>query len=173
VAIDSSARSAPALLVPYKETFANRAAISDWWGFLDRRQGRRVPFWLPTWEHDFEPITIHNGFSGSIDYDANGYASLIDGADGRKDLAIIYLQDGQVYSAGHQQYTRITAATDNGDGTETINCPLTFVYDEDRPGVKISFLRFCRLESDSIEIAWETTTAARTQTIFRELAAVP
>lgn len=173
VAIDSSARPSPALLVPYKETFTSRAEVSNWLGFLDRRQGRRVPFWMPTWEDDFTPLVIHNGFSGSIDYDANGYADMINVADGRKDLAIIYLQDGQVYSAGHQQCVRITAATNNGDGTETIDCPLNFVYDEDRPGVKLSFLRYCRLESDSVEIAWETTTAARTQTIFRELSAVP
>lgn len=173
VAIDSGARPNPHLIVPYKEIFVDRAALSDFWGFLDLRQGRRVPFWFPTWEDDFTPLTINNGFNGSIDYDANGYANWIDAANGRKDLAIIYLQDGQVYSAGHQQYVRITAATDNGDGTETIDCPLTFVYDEDKAGLKLSFLRYCRLESDSVEVAWETTTVARTRTAFRELLNVP
>lgn len=173
VAIDSGARPSPVLMIPYKEVFADRASVSNWLGFLDRRQGRRIPFWFPSWENDFEPLTINNGVNGSIVYDANGYAAMINAASGRKDLAIIYLQQGQVYAAGHQQYIRITAATDNGNGTETINCPLNFVYDEDKAKIKISFLRFCRMESDSIEIAWETTTVARTQTIFRELSNVP
>ena len=173
VAIDSGARPSPALIVPYKETFENRAQLSTWVGFLERRQGRRVPFWFPTWENDFQPVTIHNGVNGSIDYVSNGYADWINAANGRKDLAIIYLSNGQVYSAGHYQNVRITAATNNGNGTETINCPLNFVYDSDRPGLKLSFLRYCRLESDSIEIAWHTTTAATTRTAFRELLNVP
>lgn len=173
VAIDSGARPNPTLLVPYKETFENRAQLSTWLGFLERRQGRRIPFWFPTWENDFQPVTIHNGVNGSIDYVSNGYADWINAANGRKDLAIIYLSNGQVYSAGHYQNVRITAATNNGNGTETINCPLNFVYDSDRPGLKLSFLRYCRLESDSIEIAWHTTTASTTRTAFRELLNVP
>lgn len=173
VAIDSGARPNPALLVPYKETFENRAQFSTWLGFLNRRQGRRVPFWFPTWENDFQPVTIHNGFNGSIDYVSNGYADWINAANGRKDLAVIYLRDGQVYTSGHYQCVRITAAINNGNGTETINCPLNFVYDSEKSGVKLSFLRYCRLESDSIEIAWHTTTAATTRTAFRELLNVP
>lgn len=173
VAIDDGAQANPYLIVPYKETFENRAQISDWWGFLDRRQGRRVPFWLPTWERDFSPVTINNGALGSIIYDANGYADWIDAASGRKDLAIIYLDQGQVYAAGHHQRIRITDATNNGNGTETINCPLNFVYDEDKTKLIVSFLRFCRMESDSIELAWQTTTAATMKTSFRELMNVP
>jgi hypothetical protein len=173
VALDTGARDTPTLAIPYAQKFASRAQISEWWGFLDLRQGRRVPFWMPSWEKDFQPVTIHNGFSGSIDYTANGYADWIDGADGRKDIAIIYLQDGQVYTKGHWQTVRITAATNNMDGTETIDCPLTFVYDEDKALVRISFLRYCRLEADTVEIAWKTTCYAQTRVIMREGYSVP
>jgi len=173
VALDTGARDTPTLAIPYAQLFANRAQVSEWLGFLDRRQGRRAPFWVPSWEKDFQPVTIHNGFSGSIDYTANGYADWIDGADGRKDIAIIYLQDGQVYSKGHWQTVRITAATNNGDGTETINCPLTFVYDEDKAKVRISFLRYCRLDADTVEIAWKTSCIAQTKAVLREMYAVP
>ena len=173
VALDTGARSTPTLLIPYAQKFANRAQISEWWGFLDRRQGRRVPFWLPSWEKDFQPVTITNGVSGAIDYEANGYADWIDAASGRKDIAIIYLAQGQVYAQGHHQRVRITAATNNGDGTETINCPLNFVYEEDKNLIRVSFLRFCRMESDTVEIAWKNTCVAVTKQPFREMYSVP
>lgn len=173
VALDTGARSTPYVLVPYAQKFANRAQISEWLGFLELRQGRRVPFWMPSWEKDFQPVSIANGFNGSITYQANGYADWIDGASGRKDIAIIYLQDGQVYSAGHHQRVRITASTNNGDGTETIDCPLNFVYDEDKEKIRVSFLRYCRLETDTVELAWKTTCVAVTKQTFREMYSVP
>lgn len=173
VALDTGARSTPTLLIPYAQKFASRAQISEWWGFLDRRQGRRVPFWMPSWEKDFQPVTITNGVSGAIDYEANGYADWIDAANGRKDIAIIYLAQGQVYAQGHHQRVRITAATNNGDGTETINCPLNFVYEEDKNLIRVSFLRFCRMESDTVEIAWKNTCVAITKQPFREMYSVP
>lgn len=173
VALDTGARDTPTLAIPYAQKFANRAQISEWMGFLELRQGRRVPFWMPSWEKDFQPVTINNGVSGSIIYTANGYADWIDGADGRKDIAIIYLQQGQVYAAGHHQRIRITAATNNGNGTETINCPLNFVYDEDKAKVRICFLRYCRLESDAVEIAWKTSCIAFSRTTMREMFSVP
>jgi hypothetical protein len=173
VALDTGARSTPTLLIPYAQKFASRTQISEWWGFLDRRQGRRVPFWMPSWEKDFQPVTITNGVSGAIDYEANGYADWIDAASGRKDIAIIYLAQGQVYAQGHHQRVRITAATNNGDGTETINCPLNFVYEEDKNLIRVSFLRFCRMESDTVEIAWKNTCVAVTKQPFREIYSVP
>lgn len=173
VALDTGARPTPGVLVPYAQKFRNRAQISEWLGFLDRRQGRRVPFWMPSWERDFYPVTINNGFSGSIVYTTNGYADWIDGASGRKDIGIRYLQQGQVYTQGHLQTVRITAAVNNNDGTETIDCPLTFVYDEDKLKVIISFLRYCRLEADTVEISWQTSCIATTKVTFRELLNVP
>ena len=173
VALDTGARSTPTLAIPYAQKFANRAQVSEWWGFLDLRQGRRVPFWMPSWEKDFQPITINNGFTGSIVYTANGYADWVDVASGRKDIAIIYLQTGQVYTQGHHQRIRITAAVNNGNGTETIDCPLTFVYDADKALVRISFLRFCRLDSDTAEIAWKTSCIAQTRQTMREMYSVP
>ncbi len=173
VALDTGARPTPYTLVPYAQRFANRTQISEWLGFLDRRQGRRVPFWMPSWEKDFQPVTINNGVNGSIIYTANGYAGWINVASGRKDIAIIYLQQGQVYAAGHHQRVRITAATDNGNGTETINCPLNFVYDEDKAKIRVSFLRYCRLESDAVEIAWKTNCIAFTRVAMREMYSVP
>lgn len=173
VALDTGARSAPYVLVPYAQKFINRAQISEWLGFLDLRQGRRVPFWMPSWEKDFQPVTINNGALGSIIYSTNGYADWIDGASGRKDIDIIYLQQGQVYAAGHHQRVRITAATNNGNGTETIDCPLTFVYDEDKAKIRVSFLRYCRLESDAVEIAWKTSCIAASKIALREFSQVP
>ena len=173
IALDTGARSTPTLLIPYAQKFPNRTQISEWLGFLNLRQGRRVPFWMPSWEKDFQPVTINNGASGSIVYTANGYADWIDAVSGRKDIAIIYQQQGQVYAQGHHQRIRITAATNNGNGTETIDCPLTFVYDADKNLVRISFLRYCRLESDTAEIAWKTSCIAQTRQPFREMFSVP
>lgn len=170
VALDTGARPTPTLAIPYAQKFRNRAQVSEWWGFLDRRQGRRVPFWMPSWERDFLPTSMAIDL---LNYTANGYANLIDGADGRKDLRIFYEREGLAQPRGTILYKRITAAADNMDGTEQIAFSTVFMNALDFDKIWVSFLRYCRLESDTAEIAWVTTCVATVKHTFRELHDVP
>jgi hypothetical protein len=171
VNLDAGAQDDPTLLIPYAETFQNRAEISSWLGFLDRRKGRRVPFWIPSWEKDFELTAMS---SVDVTYASNGYTSLINLADGRKDFVLIYERDGVVYNKGDQIYVRGTAVVDNGDGTETLDIAIGgSTHSSDVDKVRLSYLRYCRLESDTVEIAWQTSCVARSVVRLRELLNVP
>ena len=177
VALDTGARDTPTLLIPYAQKFANRAQISEWWGFLDLRQGRRVPFWMPSWEKDFQPVYIFGALtpSGYIKYTTNGFADWIGVVDGRKDLAILVEKDTTLYDRGDVVYKRMTAAVNNGDGTEQITVSMAdfTTGTTDTTKIRVSFLRFCRLNSDSAEIAWKTSCIATTKQAMREMYSVP
>lgn len=170
VALDTGARDKPYVLVPYAQKFRNRAQISEWWGFLDRRQGRRVPVWVPSWERDFLPTSMGIDL---LNYTANGYADLIDGADGRKDMMILYERAGLAQPVGQRLYKRITAAADNGDGTEQIAFSTVFMNALDFDKIRVSFLRYARLESDTAEMAWKTSCISVIRQTLRELFSVP
>lgn len=170
VALDTGTRDTPYVLVPYAQKFRNRAQISEWWGFLNRRQGRRVPVWVPSWEKDFLPTSMAIDL---LNYTANGYADLIDGADGRKDLMIYYEQAGLAQPRGQKLYKRITGASDLGGGVEQIAFSTTFMSTLDYDKIRVSFLRYCRLESDTAEMAWKTSCIGQTRTTLRELYSVP
>lgn len=177
VALDTGARDTPTLAIPYAQKFRNRAQISEWWGFLNARQGRRIPFWMPSWEKDFQATYIFGAVNpnGYIKYTANGYADWIDVADGRKDIAIISERDTTSYSRGTAVYRRIINAVNNGDGTEQIYCPMAdfAIGTSDAAKVRVSFLRYCRLDSDAAEIAWKTSCIATTRMTMREMYSVP
>jgi hypothetical protein len=173
VALDTGARDTPYLLVPYAQKFSSRTQVSEWLGFLELRQGRRVPFWMPSWEKDFVPVSLLNSLTGYINYTANGYADLIDAADGRKDIVLICERDTTLYSRGDHIYKRITAASDNGDGTERINMSLADFGSGDIGKFRVSFARFCRMESDTAEIAWKSSCVSQCRTTLRELPSVP
>lgn len=170
VALDTGARDKPYTLVPYAQKFRNRAQISEWWGFLDARQGRRVPVWVPSWEWDFVPTDMDINV---LTYQSNGYADLIDGAAGRKDIQIYYERKGLVQEKGTRIYRRITGAEDNGDGTEDISFSTVFLDAADYNKIRVSFLRYCRLESDTAEMTWTTAGIASTKVTLRELYSVP
>jgi hypothetical protein len=77
-------------------------------------------------------------------------------------------QDIQIFQAGGVIYARITSALDNGDGTLTLQ-----IVDQDGVPITlsgavtfISWLEFCRLESDEISVTWEASMFTM-QTIAR------
>lgn len=172
VALDAGARSKPYVLAPYAQKFGSRQQLSEWFGFLDRRQGRRVPFWIPSWEKDFIPTQLVT--NGPITYQSNGYASLINASAGRKDIAMIYERGGVVFPKGTQLYLRPSGAVDNGNGTETLTITLSgSVAGSDVDKVRLSYLRYCRLEADTVEIAWKSSCVSQSRVTLREGFDVP
>lgn len=159
-------------LITVPRLFLNRQEISQWWGFLDRRQGRRIPFWTPSWERDFIPTDIAASLTGYITYEPTGYPSLTGIVQGRRDIAIIYERDGAVFPRGTQKYKRIQGVFDSG-GVEKILVNLESISPTDVDKVKIAFLRYVRLESDTQEFAWKTTCALSSRPTFREIVNTP
>lgn len=168
VALDTGARDKPYLLIPYAQKFGTRQQLSEWLGFLDRRQGRRIPFWISSWENDFVPVSLGTGINGNIDYRANGYASLIGVVQGRRDIAIHILRQSFFYNPGDQVNKRIASVSDIGGGLERLTLSTTDFASGDVDKIKVSFLRYCRLEADTVEIAWKSSCVSQTRVTLRE-----
>jgi hypothetical protein len=130
-----------------------RESISTFLGWLDNRKGRLVPFWQPTWSKDMAVQQDIASAATSLLIKYIGYSSLyiIDGlpAFNRQDI-MIRLKNGTRF------FRRITGATPNSNGTETIGISSALgqtvqVSDIDR----ISFLIPSALKADTIELTWQ------------------
>jgi hypothetical protein len=141
-----------------------RAAINDYKAFLAERQGRLVPFWVPTWHHDLVLAADIIVPSGSIDIQNIGYTRFLFDPlyTWRRYVAFIKI------GSGIQYIRRINTAIENTD-TETLTLDAAptgpIVVDQ----WMLSFLTFCRLESDTVPMTWHTLTVAEAAFDMREL----
>lgn len=145
--------------VPVRVLLTDRTALSEFYGWLEARQGRQNPVWVPSQENDLELVAVLT----STTVKTRGY-STYNLHYGRRHIQFVYA-DGTVANR------RIDGMVDNGDGTET----LSFAVLDALPAgtiVKISWLRLCvapdsfslRFHRDIatagnmiVECAWEFT----------------
>lgn len=167
---DAGAREKPWTVFAFNDVFIDRDEISQWWAFLNVRQGRRVPFWIPTWERDFKATLFQ--FGGFV-YEANGYAEFVNLTEGRRDIVIYCEQDVTSYAAGTFAPRRPTAVVDNLDGTESMTVSMSDFTSGEWAKTRISLLRFCRLEGDEVELAWQSVKTAKTSVAMREMWQTP
>lgn len=128
------------------------AAMRTW---LAARAGRQGPFWMPTWERNFEiasPIAID---SLNLLIVAQGFATYFQNLPGRQDIALLH-RDGTWY------FRHVAAFEYAGGVLERI------VIDEAlgracQPSdfALACFLELSRLESDAVELFFETDSIAR------------
>jgi hypothetical protein len=124
-----------------------RPDIAAFLAFRDRRHGRQVSFWVPSWTRDFQPVQdVVDGDTGMTVAD-RGYAQFVFPALPRQYIAII--QAGPSFL-----YRKITAATTNGV-TESLT------LDEALPDLKVGeymvcFLSLVRFDNDDVELVWQT-----------------
>lgn len=134
-----------------------RTEISEFLGWLRSRAGRFKGFWVPTWEKDFAPVvsTAADEFTAA----SFGYTANYNLVEGRRDVAFINAN-------GTASYRRLTASSDDG----TLE---TFQTDTNLPSLtnleRTSFLRYCRLDHDEVELTWQTNDDVSVALKFREL----
>jgi len=122
--------------IPARVLIVSRETLSEFYGWLEARQGRQNPIWVPSKEND---LTFIARVSGTILRVASGY-SFYNLHYARRDIQLTY-SDGTVANR------RITSVVDNGNGTEDIamaGVPSGTIE-------KISWLRFC-VAPDSFEL---------------------
>lgn len=112
--------------IPVRVLLGTRETLSSFYGWLNARQGRRNPVWVPSRDNDLEYVS---GSGGSIT--TRGY-SVYNLHYGRRHVQFVYA-DGSVANR------KITTMVDNGNGTET----LTVASIPGGTVVKISLLRLC------------------------------
>lgn len=125
--------------IPVRVLLVSRETLSEFYGWLEARQGRRNPVWVVSADNDLEFVSIVSPGGLTTTFKTRGY-STYNLHYGRRHIQLVY-SDGSVVNR------KITALVDNGDGTET----LTVATLPAGTITKISFLRLC-VAPDSFEL---------------------
>lgn len=143
------------------ETFTYRvildgdAAIARFLGWWYERKGQLRYLWVPTMQSDFEVLDVEDEMLTVAD---TNYSDAFALAEARRDLAFVY-QDNTL------ELRRVLGFS--GTVNETLE------LDDLVPTLSnlrsVSLLKFCRLDADQIELAYETNDKAVVAFRFREL----
>ena len=150
--------------LPIRVLLASRVACSEFYGWMDARQGKINPVWIVSQESDLEVLS-RTGSPATITISHIGYTSRYNLHEARRHVGILKADGSYVYR-------RITAAVDNGT-TETLT------LNADPPAladcVKVSFLRLCAAP-DQFELRYHRDGAdfiAECEFVLTELLTTP
>lgn len=126
----------------------------DWWrDFLDEVRGQQNPFLQPTWFADLTLASSPSPGDAAITINQTDYVSLYFPYNTYKRL--------QIETANGIIWRSVLDATDNGDGTATLQLSAAFGANPEDVDIDcISFLNLTRLQSDTVTI---THGAIRTE----------
>jgi len=130
---------------------ADRASIANFRDFLDRRKGRLVPFFAPSWDADLVLARDVLATDSTIRVQANGYSALLFPSVSRRDLAFLAVTGSRVYA-------RVSNAVNNGDGTETLTLSAPIGTAFTASATQVSILELVRLGSDDLDLSWSSST---------------
>lgn len=116
--------------IPVRVLLDGREALSEFYGWMEARQGRQNPVWVPSFERDLE---IVSSFTGGFNITNMGYTAYYNLHHGRRDFAYIYTD-------GTMSFGRITLAADNG-ATEALT--VSAAPSVGKTVERISFLKYC------------------------------
>jgi len=147
----------------YEFLLPDRSELSAMRGWLAARAGRQTPFWVPTWERGLEVARPFASDATEIMVQARGFSTYYQAMPGRQDVAFLH-NDGTwtlrritafEFVDGEVERMRIDAALG-------VACaPSDFRI--------VCFLELARLESDAVEIFFETDRVARVTLSIRSI----
>lgn len=150
------------------ETFSYRMVIegidqiATFLGWYYERVGALRYVWVPTMQEDFELLSVNDDDDQITVRDTN-YSDTYALADSRRDLAFVYL-DGSVTL---RRVIAFELAGDNETLTLDASVPTTTNLRF------ISLLKYCRLDADQLELAWQTDNVVQVAWRFRESLTTP
>lgn len=131
--------------------------------FMLRRFGQLNPFWLPTWDQDLVLFQDVLSADSGIRIKSVFYSRFFFPTPARRFLAFIPIDgSGNVYR-------KVTAASDNGDGTENLVLESATGKNFAKGSTMISFLTLARLASDSVSIKWDSSEHAEALLSLQEV----
>lgn len=137
-----------------------RDQIQQFRDFFDRRAGRLVPFWVPTWREDLTIAQAAGAASTGIVVNDASYTARMFPDRARRYLAIQNPAGGWIY--------RKVTSSSQGTGTETLGLDSTLGV-AIPAGTPVSFLVLSRVADDSAAIDWTSQTFAESSMKFSEL----
>lgn len=131
--------------------------------FMLRRFGQLNPFWLPTWDQDLVLFGDVLSTDGGIRIQSEFYSRFLFPTPARQFIAFIPIDgSGNVYR-------KVTASTDNGDGTESLTLESATGKNFAKGTTMLSFLTLARLASDSVAIKWDSSEHAEALLSLQEV----
>lgn len=162
--VEDARASVPLWTRTFRWALADRTAIAQAWELLSYLRGRLTSLWLPTWQADLSLTADVGAADPTITIQSIGYSARLFPSECRKHIA--FAEPAKAVTV-----RRVTAAVDNGDGTETLTL-------ESATGVAYTaayaFVMFCvlaRLAEDSALVQWHTGSVAELELHFTEVPA--
>lgn len=146
----------------YRMTIKGIDQIAAFLGWYYERVGALRPVWVPTMQEDFDILSINIPEHQITVRDTN-YSDAYALAEARRDLAFVY-RNGSV------ALRRVIAFELAGDN-ETLR--LDAVVPSTTNLRFVSLLKYCRLDADQLELAWQTDNVVQVAWKFRELLHTP
>jgi hypothetical protein len=146
---EHSPAAAPAR--PFRWTAIGRDAVAELIAWLDERRGRRVPFWLPSFQSDLTLASQLAEDDATAEIKWVRYTQqMFPGSGGRRHLAFYPGVGGEQVS---MDFYGVVDADDPGDFIlETLDLDPPAVTTYPSATTTISFLKFCRLEEDGVTL---------------------
>jgi hypothetical protein len=133
--------------------------ISAFLGWFYIRRGALASLWVPTMQDDFEVLAVDDD---ELTVRDTNYSDAFALAEARRDLAF-------VYNDGTMEFRRVTGFAGVTNETLTLDAPVPTLTNLRF----VSLLKFCRLDADQLELAWETDDKVVVAWRFRELLHTP
>jgi hypothetical protein len=145
-AVQESVGGLPNVLREHTWSFESRVDYWEFEDFLFDRAGRYAPFWMPSWADD---LHVLSGAFGDFTIRWMGYTEKLFPSLAHRRTIIHRNGNPADYST-----REITAAVDNGDGTETLSgfTGVGFTNLPTAQGHRHMFLHLCRLDADDITV---------------------
>jgi hypothetical protein len=141
----------------------DRADLTALRGWLATRAGRQVPFWVPTWERGLEVAQPFALDATAILVQARGFPTYYQAMPGRQDVAFLH-------NNGTWTLRRITAFEFVDGVVERMRIDAALgVACAPSDFQIVCFLELARLESDAVEIYFETDRIARVTLPIRSI----
>lgn len=141
----------------YKLELEGHELISKFLGWYEERAGRLAKLWVPTFQEDFDLVSMTGS---TITVTNAAYEATYNLADHRRDICLV--QDD-----GSLAFRRITAVTPSGSNEFlTVDSSVAALASTTR---EICFLIMSRLDADEVELAWWTDDTVSVALRFREL----
>lgn len=139
-------------------TLRSLADVLDFRGWLERREGRAVPIYMPSFFSDFTLATDLVSSATSIDVLPNSYDSLVNMHPARRDVVLL-MRDGSHIAR------RILSVTTTAEGNIRLGLDSAIGVTTGKNTVKrVSFLGFYRLGGDAVTINWLAQGVATAET---------
>lgn len=153
----------PFIVRQHQYLLPDRARLTEMRGWLAARAGRQVPFWVPTWECGLEVARPFSSDTTEILVQPRGFSTYYQAMPGRQDVAFLH-KDGTWFLRGISAFEFVDGEVERMriNAALGVACvPADFRI--------VCFLELARLDSDAVEIFFETDRIARVSLPIRSI----